>query len=172
MSNVETGAEVLAVKAMAEDALQGKEGVDDEEQLEVLVKSLPLGNRAELYQQLRHIRRKGHLFHHQWRGLKETLPDLVDTSFEVLRKYESNGLQLSGQGCWFFEQVVVSVGLSLSCSKKFTEEQMLEMILRVLLEHKTYPSCCHVLFKLCVDEPKHFISICEIGEYYLSYDGV
>lgn len=139
-------------------------GDDREKNLPAIIDTLSLNDRALLYAELRDLHSNGHFYHHQWRPLRASHPELLDLSFEILRKYESNGLQLHGYGCWFFEQVVVSVGLPLSSSQKMSPDQMLEMILRVLLEHRTFLSCSQVLTKLCTDEPKYFESICEIGE--------
>lgn len=133
--------------------------------LGALISSLSLNNRANLIEQLGHIRRNGHVYHCQWKQLKKSHPHLLDTSFDILRKFESNGLQLSGHGCWFFEQVVVSVGLTLKSSLKFGEDQMLEMILRVFLEHKTFSNCCQVLSRLCIDDPTYFKTVCDIGRF-------
>lgn len=135
-----------------------------EKDLATIINTLSLNDRALLHSELRGLHSNGHIYHHQWQPLLMSHPCLLDTSFEILRKYESNGLQLHGYGCWFFERVVVSVGHPLSSSQKMTAEQMLEMILRVLLEHKTFASCNQILAKLCDDEPKYFGKICEIGE--------
>ena len=144
--------------------LPSSSNAHEEKNLATIINTLSLNDRALLYGELRDLYSNGHVHHHQWPPLLTSHPHLLDTAFEILRKYESNGLQLHGYGCWFFERVVVSAGHSLSSSQKMTADQMLEMILRVLLEHKTYASCSQILSKLCADEPKYFRSICEIGE--------
>ena len=137
---------------------------EDKDSLETIIDTLSLNDRSTLYDQLRNIFCNGHMYHHQWQALGSTHPHILDTSFEILRKFESNGLQLHGYGCWFFEQVIVSVQQPLHSSQNMTEEQMLEMILRVLLEHNSFLSCVQIISKLCSDELKYFNNICEIGE--------
>lgn len=132
--------------------------------LESLINSLSLNNRSSLFEELRNIYRDGHLHHRHWSALKDTHPHLLDTSFDLLRKYESNGLQLHGYGCWLFEQVIVAVGLPLECSEKQTPDQVLEVVLRVLLEHACYARCALVLHSVCSATPEHFSRLCDIGE--------
>lgn len=135
--------------------------------LETIINDLALNDRSVLHDQLRELHRNGHIYHSQWPSLKESHPDLVATSFEVLRKYESNGLQLRGYGCWLFERVVVSVGLTLPVTDGNTDSEssrMLEMLLRVLLEHKTISICSLVFWRLCSDDHRCFATLCDIGE--------
>lgn len=132
--------------------------------LESLITALSLNDRSRLCDELNYINRNGHIYHHQWPALKISHPKLLDTSFDILRKFESNGFQLHGIGCWFFERVVVSVGLGIDGSMKQSPVQILEMLLRVLLEHPCYHRCVMVFHSLCAATPELFETICDIGE--------
>eukprot|EP00603_Paraphysomonas_imperforata_P015397 CAMPEP_0114478772 /NCGR_PEP_ID=MMETSP0104-20121206/16173_1 /TAXON_ID=37642 ORGANISM="Paraphysomonas imperforata, Strain PA2" /NCGR_SAMPLE_ID=MMETSP0104 /ASSEMBLY_ACC=CAM_ASM_000202 /LENGTH=1399 /DNA_ID=CAMNT_0001654005 /DNA_START=55 /DNA_END=4255 /DNA_ORIENTATION=- len=131
--------------------------------LESMIDSLTLKDRSSLYIELRNIYRNGHFYHHEWPTLKTSHPHLFDTSFDLLRKFESNGLQLHGYGCWFFQQVVVSVGLHMDDSDKVKTNQVLEVVLRVLLEHSCYTRCVQIFHTLCESQPERFGRLCEIG---------
>lgn len=84
---------------------------------------------------------------------------LLDLLFELLKKYEINGLQLNGLGCWLFERFIVLTKCPLSQSLKYSDEIIIEVILRILLEHSIPLVCISILNEIIVQNPNEKLKL-------------
>jgi hypothetical protein len=122
-----------------------------------------------LYNTFSLIKSHQHLYHSQWLSLIETIPNLFEISFELLQRFEINGLQLNGLGCWFFHQIISfssSSSLLLSSilnSKKYSPEVIIELLLRILLEHPVSNDCISIFSQILKYKKDTVMVICQIG---------
>lgn len=130
-----------------------------------------------------------HLFHSQWFSLFERFPNLFEISFELLQKFEINGLQLHGLGCWFFHQILTTSSsfstssspsfasssspslsssplpiISIHNSQKYSPEVIIELLLRILLEHPVSNICISIFSEILKYKSDAVMLICQIGQ--------
>jgi hypothetical protein len=103
-----------------------------------------------------------HLYHSQWEQL-ENQPQLFDTILHIIIKYEANGLQLHGDGVHLLQRLLSHGNYSFSSSMKFSINQILEILLRILLEHPIYLICLEILWKEMKKDETIFRKLCSIA---------
>mmetsp|Transcript_22438 Transcript_22438/g.32725 ORF Transcript_22438/g.32725 Transcript_22438/m.32725 type:complete len:1238 (+) Transcript_22438:101-3814(+) len=127
-----------------------------------ILKTLPVNDRPSLFHTLQGIHRQSHIYHNQW-SLFEPDPELLERAIDLMRRYEANGLQLNGYGCWLFERIVVASRHRLDSSLVYPEDSILNLVLRILLEHTTHVSCVLILHEAIRQNPESFKKLCDIG---------
>jgi hypothetical protein len=141
---------------------EGLKNIEDILLNKLLALMIP-NEKNKLFSFLNSIRIATHLYYDQWKDINEKIDDILDISFEILRKYEINGLQLNGLGCWFFSQVVRIGKCQINKSKKYSEEIILEVILRIFFEHPVATLCQGILIEALKQNPSAIFLICQIG---------
>lgn len=119
-------------------------------------------DKMNLFLSLSSLRASSHLYYTQWNHLKDEIPDLLDQIFDLIRKYEINGLQLHGLGCWLFEKIIRDSKYQIQ-QTKYSEEIILEVILRILFEHPIPTICQEILIEALRQNPSAIYLICKIG---------
>lgn len=125
------------------------------------------GRRDELLRVLHSIDTSQHLYLNQWRDVI-IHPDVLTNVESLIRRFELNGLQLHGYGCNLLAKILSS-DISHLDTFQYNYSNLIELLLRILLEHKKYVMITYILSILCHDRPKHFIELCTIG-ILLLYD--
>lgn len=126
-------------------------------------------NKNYLIQSLTLIRSHEHLYYSQWIEFSKHHSNLFDLTFELLKQYEINGLQLHGLGCWFFYQIFHLSNLNLLHSSKYSKEIIIELLLRILLEHSSVATLCIAIFtEIIKNNPECVQIICQIGKFLCS----
>jgi hypothetical protein len=138
--------------------------VEDVKTLDSILLNFPLHDRGQAFQILKCIRRQAHQYYDKWKTLNKS--DCLNLVIDILRRYEANGLQLGGYGCWFFERLVLESHLMLDTSSKYSEDSIIELLLRMLLEHDCYTNCISILSASIKLSPPRFRSICDIGNIH------
>ena len=135
-----------------------------ERNLCTVLNNLQLDRRDQLFVALKSMRNSSHIYHIQW---KELDPNdcFIEKSYDMVRRYEANGLQLDGFGCWLFEKVLVGAKHRISSCTRYPPSDILELILRIMLEHKAYLTCRNILTEVVSDLPPLFGLFCSIGMY-------
>ena len=136
----------------------------DECSLNSILNNLPVSTRNDLFDILKSLHDSSHIYHNQWGALHPN-DGFIEKSYELVRRYESNGLQLDGYGCWLFEKVLVRARHRISECTRYPPSDILELTLRIMLEHKCFLSCKNILVEVVADSAALFKEICLIGEY-------
>ena len=137
-----------------------------ERNLFAILKNLQLERKDQLFAALKSVHDSSHLYHAQWREL-DPRDHFIEKSYDMVRRYEANGLQLDGYGCWLFKKILVGAKHRLSDCARYPASDILELIMRIMLEHKTYLTCRIILTEVVAHSPPLFGLFCTIGMYYI-----
>jgi hypothetical protein len=135
--------------------------------LEVILRDLPLNDRALLSTKLTRIYVNGHIYHNQWENFKfQSI--LLENVVDMVQKYESNGLQLHGHACWILVKLI-DISPNLLSSTRHSEQIILELILRIIVEHSNHITLITIFRRLVDHDPTKFSMICKIGNNIIIY---
>lgn len=146
--------------------------------------------RNDLYFLFHKIIVQGHLYHSQWQNLP-LQSQIFDLLIQLIQKYEANGLQLTGYGVMILERLLVEGNCTFTMSSKYSLDTILEVLLRILLEHpiyllgiqilwneikkdsQVYSHLCHVLIRIADELPhpllvQNFVALTNFLFEYLS----
>lgn len=140
---------------------------DKFENLESLLRNISSTDPTALVSELQKIRVSSHLFFNQWKSLAVD-PTLVQKFIDIVQKYESNGLQLYGLGCWVLEKLL-KLAPQLIGSTKYSETYILELTLRIIVEHTNHNTFISVFSCLVSYKSEFLRNICQIGNVFLFF---
>lgn len=105
---------------------------------------LPVNNKDLLMVCVNDVLKLSHLYCADWKLLSPDAP-LVSRVVDLIRRYESNGLQLHGDGVRLLTRLAEAFALDASVTSALSEPPVVELLLRLALEHPIYPACLAVL---------------------------
>lgn len=145
--------------------------MDRKKDLSAVLLRLPTNNHDALMTVLRDILQLSHLYVEDWKELHVDAP-LVLRVVDLIRRYESNGLQLHGDGVRLLHKLTLNASSSHSdptVMNALLESPVIELLLRLALEHPVYDTCLEVLRLYIARELPTLIRICEIGTVLTLY---
>jgi hypothetical protein len=131
--------------------------------LQDILSQLPENDRRQLFLTILGVRSAGHVYLNKWNEA-DVDSSVLDRIVDIVRRYESNGLQLNGYGCWLLERIIVRTSIKISDSAKYSEASILELILRIFLEHPVYNTCVSMLYAIVRRSDGAFTNLCQIGK--------
>lgn len=123
---------------------------------------LPVHNRDLLMVSLNDLLKLSHLYCDDWRRLEIDVP-LVSRVVDLIRRYESNGLQLHGDGVRILNKIADHSRGNEDLLMALSEAPVVELLLRLALEHPVYDACLAVLDIVAETVPAVLGRICDIG---------
>jgi hypothetical protein len=132
---------------------------------------LPINNREELYMLLRNIFQYSHIYYSEWKDI------VIDTHVvhevvNIIRRYESNELQLHGDGVRLLYQLSTVTSNKHAIIQVLSDASVIELLLRLLLEHPIYGICISILDQIVSADSTWFIRLNEICKCLLKYNAV
>jgi hypothetical protein len=121
-------------------------------------------NRDALMVCLREVLQLSHLYVADWRAL-QVEPALIYRVVDLIRRFESNGLQLNGDGIRILHKLAESAAYVPAVMAALADPPVLELLLRLSLEHPVYDACLAVLGLVVAHAPPALVRICEMGRW-------
>jgi hypothetical protein len=127
-----------------------------------VLRKLSCDSKNTLFQNLKDLHDFSHIYHNQWKDLVVE-DNIIEKSFDIVRRYEANGLQLDGYGCWLLEKVFATARHRITDCHRYPPSDILELVLRIMLEHKVYLGMKNALVEIVSTSPDLFELFCTIG---------
>lgn len=136
--------------------------VDDQfEPLELLLTTLPIHDRLQLFKSLARIHTFSHIYYDEWKYFVPTA-QILQNIVAIMQKYELNGLQLNGYACSILSRILI-ISPDLITKSQYSESKIIELIFRILVEHSNYLVCLSILTNLIRHDRTVFLKVCKIG---------
>ncbi len=136
-------------------------------ELKLVLSKIATFNRDELFVTLREILQLSHLYISDWQVLVVDA-SLVVQVVDIIRRYESNGLQLHGDGVRLL--LLLATGPSAEPSRAvvsaMSDPPVVEVLLRLALEHPVYNTCCAIMEVALSRDELVFSRICDMSKYF------
>ena len=132
-----------------------------------VLSTLPVHNRDELYMIIRDILRQSHVYYYDWQDIKVGI-QLIGTVVDIIRRYDLNGLQMNGDSLKLLYQLA-SVSSSTVITASLSDNSVIELILRLLLEHPIYDICICILDIIISSSTEPTILFSHIGDIGKSF---
>lgn len=136
--------------------------IDMKKDLHAAMAGLATQSRDDLFVTLREILQLSHLYYLDWQHLQVDSA-LVHTVVDIIRRYESNGLQLHGDAIRLLLKLATSHVHSKVILSTLSDQSVIELLLRLTLEHPVYEICLAVLGVIVAADDFVFSKICDMG---------
>ena len=138
--------------------------LDRKEDLQMVLARLPSHNRDLLMVNIHDVLKLSHLYVEDWKALAVDAA-LMARVVDVIRRYECNGLQLNGEGVRLLLKIAIHSNTNSSAQvvASLSDPSVVELLLRLAMEHPVYDNCLAVLDVAIRAEPTLLARVCEIG---------
>lgn len=144
---------------------------NDKNEINEMIILLQKDNPITLLPKLININNKSHKYLKDWKNIIINI-DIIKNIILIVRRYEANGLQLSGKGLWFLSMILLYCNNNENNQIKFNDyihNILFDTILRVLCEHNVYYICTSLLTSYTEKLQIPLIKIFETGKHYYHY---
>ena len=144
---------------------------NDKNEINEMIILLQKDNPITLLPKLININTKSHKYFKYWKNIIVNI-DIIKNIILIVRRYEANGLQLSGKGLWFLSMILSNCNTNENNQIKFNDyihNILFDTILRVLCEHNVYYMCTSLLTSYTEKLQIPLIKIFETGKLNYHY---
>lgn len=119
-------------------------------ELDSVLRKLPSKNPTVSFSELEKIFAREHLFLEQWKTIDVDC-DFVEKIVDIVQRYEANGLQLKGKGVRVLAKIFQYNKTPLLALPERSRLVLVEMLIRIGLEHSMVHFWCIELLQYAVD---------------------
>ena len=144
---------------------------NDKNEINEMIILLQKDNPITLLPKLININTKSPKYFKYWKNIIVNI-DIIKNIILIVRRYEANGLQLSGKGLWFLSMILSNCNTNENNQIKFNDyihNILFDTILRVLCEHNVYYMCTSLLTSYTEKLQIPLIKIFETGKLNYLY---
>lgn len=167
------------------EIIKNKKELKEFNELNNLLNNLPKNDRIKLCSKLTNIFISEHLYFNEWKNIKIN-NKIFECVIEIIKKYETNELQLNGYGCLLLNRIIIYSNYHLNSencennnnttlttnnnnnttnnnnNNNTDNNNVIELILRILLEHSIYLVCIEILWIEMKRDSNIFLKLCNI----------
>lgn len=147
--------------------LQDVDILTRKEDLQLALARLPSHNRDLLMVNIHEVLKHSHLYEADWKALTVDAA-LMARVVDIIRRYECHGLQLNGEGVRLLLKIAMHSRDTPQVVASLSDPSVLELLLRLAVEHPVYDNCLAVLDVAIQADPVLLVRVCEIGKMFIT----